>query len=64
MATVDNEDNYPLVESIIFADYIRSGSGSFQSDWHFADKPFIDSENEIETEFSTENITAALPYLL
>lgn len=36
------ELDYPFVESSTFADYIKMRGGSWQSDWHFVDTPYLD----------------------
>lgn len=58
------EGDYPFVESSTFADLIKYKGGSWQSDWHFVDTPYLDNGDSIDNypkfQFNPENITTAM----
>ena len=58
------EGQYPFVESSTFADTIKFRGGSWQSDWHFVDTPFLDQGGDVSQYpnyvFNPENITTAI----
>lgn len=37
-----DEENHPMTECALFADNIKGEGYSFQSGWHFIDKPYLD----------------------
>lgn len=41
------EGDYPFVECAIFADTIKSKGGSFQSEWHFVNTPYLDEGGSV-----------------
>lgn len=60
------ERDHPFVECSTWADDVKARGGSFQSNWHFVDTPYLDqggdfSDFNIETE--TYNITNTLTNL-
>lgn len=41
------EGDHPFVECVTFADDIKYKGGSYQSNWHFIDTPFLDEGGDI-----------------
>jgi len=44
---VYKENDYPFVECATLADDIKYNGGSWQSDWHYVDNPFLDQGGNI-----------------
>lgn len=42
-----SEGNYPFVECATFADEIKEKNGTWQSNWHFIDTPYLDEGGSI-----------------
>lgn len=62
------EKDYPFVECATFADEIKAHGGSYQSDWHFIDTPYLDEGDSIddypEYQFKDENIGTVIPAII
>lgn len=62
------ESQYPFVECATFADDIKSKGGTWQSDWHFVNNPYLDMGGKPEDYknygASTHNITYIMPAIL
>mmetsp|Transcript_8717 Transcript_8717/g.14790 ORF Transcript_8717/g.14790 Transcript_8717/m.14790 type:complete len:140 (+) Transcript_8717:40-459(+) len=41
------ENDYPFVECTTFGDDIKYKGGSYQSNWHFVDTPYLDKGGDI-----------------
>lgn len=58
------EGQYPMVECVTFADDIKYKGGSYQSNWHFIDTPYLDMGGDISDypQFiaDTHNVTEAI----
>lgn len=62
------EGDYPFVECSVFADNIKSKGGSFQSEWHFVDTPFLDEGGSVNDypgfKVETETVSKAIPAIV
>ena len=62
------EKDFPFVECASLADDIKYRGGSWQSDWHFVDKPWLDQGGKPEDypEFvnNWKNLTMAIPQIV
>lgn len=57
------ENKQPFVECAVFADDIKFKGGSYQSPWHFFDKPLLDeggTAKDFDFEIPTSNVTGAI----
>ena len=60
----DKEGKFPFVECASLADDIKYIGGSWQSDWHFIDKPWYDEgkpEDYPEFKSDPKNLTSVIP---
>ena len=63
---VQNEENWPMVECTVYADQIKRAGGSYQSTWHYDDKPFLWDdvvEDDVTYTPTAKNISGAMPPL-
>ena len=62
------EGDYPFVECAIFADTIKSKGGSFQSEWHFVNTPYLDQGGSVndypQFENGDNNVGNAIPAIV
>ncbi len=62
------EKDFPFVECASLADDIKYKGGSWQSDWHFVDKPWLDQGGQPQDypEFvnNWKNLTMAIPQIV
>ena len=42
-----SEGSYPFVECATFADEIKGKNGTWQSNWHFVDTPYLDQGDDL-----------------
>jgi hypothetical protein len=60
--TLKNEDLYPFVESVSYADEIKRRGGGWQSQWHFDNIPMVEGDaSAYEIRQVEKNITSAMP---
>jgi len=62
------ERNYPFTECSTFADEIKSRGGTWQSEWHFVDTPYLDKGGSIDDYpgfiFEEDNCEKAIPDII
>lgn len=62
------EGDYPFVECAVFADNIKSKGGSFQSEWHFVNTPYLDQGGSVDDypqfENGDDNVGKAIPAIV
>ena len=65
---VTAERDHPFVECATFADLIKPKGGTWQSDWHFADYPYLDEGGSPDDypnyHFDEECVDKAIPYIV
>lgn len=62
------ERDHPFVECATFADEIKAHGGSYQSNWHFIDTPYLDEGGRVEDfpdfKYDEKNIGEVIPAII
>ena len=62
-----SEGNYPFVECSTFADELKEKNGTWQSNWHFIDTPYLDEGGSINDyplfKYDNETVDKSIEYI-